>query len=96
MGDTLSTAAKPIRYIGEKVKPYVPNIAESELAQKLGKTVTDAEESLLEGTNAYKYGGYKDREARERSRLRQKTTEQKESAKTLVQPEAEPVEEDPK
>lgn len=95
MGDTLSTAAKPIWIIGEKVKPYVPNIAESELAQRLGKSVTNAEESLLEGTNAYKYGGYKDREARERSRLRQKPGQ---DTKTLGQsePAAEPVEEDPK
>lgn len=96
MGDTLSTAAKPIKILGDKVKPYVPNIAESELAQKLGKTVTDAEESLLEGTNAYKYGGYKDREARERSRLRQKQPEQQSPANSPPQPDAEPVEENPK
>lgn len=94
MGDGLSTAAKPIRIIGEKVRPYVPNIAESELAQRLGKSVTDAEESLLEGTNAYKYGGYKDREARERSRLRQKPGQEKSAGQS--EPAVESVEEDPK
>jgi hypothetical protein len=48
----------------------MPYISESELAQKIGKTVSSAEESLLENTNAYKYGGFKDREARERSKAR--------------------------
>jgi len=56
------------------VRPYVPNIGDSELAQRLGRKVTETEEALLENTNAYKYGGYKDRGARERSKLRQADT----------------------
>lgn len=70
MGETLATAAKPIKAVGEIVRPYVPNIGESELAQKIGKTVAETEETLLESTNAYRYGGFKDRGARERTKRR--------------------------
>jgi hypothetical protein len=76
VGDTLETAAKPIKAVGEIVKPYVPNIGESEVVQKINKKVSETEEALLENTNAYQYGGYKDKEARERSKLRSKTTEE--------------------
>lgn len=48
----------------------VPDIGQSELAQKVGKKVSETEEALLENTNIYQYGGFKDREARERSKLR--------------------------
>lgn len=61
--------------MGEIVRPYVPNIGESEVVQKIGKKVSVTEEVLLENTNAYQYGGYKDREARERSKLRSKSKE---------------------
>ncbi len=66
------------------VKPYVPNIGESELAQKIGKKVSETEEILLENTNAYRYGGFKTKEARERSKLREQPVM------------AEPIQETPK
>jgi import inner membrane translocase subunit TIM44 len=69
-----------LKEIGERVKPFVPNVTESELAQRLGKKVTETEESLLEGTNVYRYGGYKDRAARERSKLRQSVSNEEASA----------------
>lgn len=96
VGYTLNTAAKPIKAVGEIVKPYVPNISETELAQKLGKKVSETEESLLESTNVYRYGGYKSKEARERTKLKLKDSQESET--TQVSPESihEAVPENPK
>jgi hypothetical protein len=68
VGSTISTAAEPVRQLGEKIKPYVPDITESEVVKQVGKTVNEAEEKILENTNIYQYGGFKSRELREKSR----------------------------
>lgn len=76
---------KPLKIIGEKVKPLVSDIGESELAQKIGKKVSETEETLLENTNVYQYGGFKDREARERSKLRRQESSAAENPLTAAQ-----------
>jgi uncharacterized membrane-anchored protein YjiN (DUF445 family) len=68
VGDTISTAAEPVRQLGEKIKPYVPDITESKVAKQVGKTINEAEEKIMENTNIYQYGGFKSKELREKSR----------------------------
>lgn len=68
VGSAVSTAAEPVRQLGEKIKPYVPDISESPVVKQVSKKVSEAEETLLENTNVYQYGGFKTREQREKSR----------------------------
>ena len=92
----MNTAAKPIKAVGEIVKPYVPNISETELAQKLGKKVSETEESLLESTNVYRYGGYKSKEARERTKLKSNDSQKSEAPEECPENIHEAVPENPK
>ena len=70
VGDTISTVSRPIKDLGEKIKPYVPDVMESKVVKRVSKSAAEAEEKLLENTNVYQYGGFKSKELRERSRLR--------------------------
>lgn len=70
VGETISTAAEPVRALGEKIKPYVPDISESKVVKQVGKTVSKAEEKILEDTNIYQYGGFKTKELRDKTRAK--------------------------
>jgi hypothetical protein len=69
----MATVAKPIKDVGDKLKDYVPDITESELARKVSKTVSEAESKIIESSNVYQYGGFKPKA--ERAKI-QKTMEQ--------------------
>jgi len=66
VGSAASTVAKPIQNIGEKLSPYVPDISESKVVKQVGKTVSEAEQKILDNTDAYQYGGFKSKEQRQR------------------------------
>ena len=68
IGDSISTVTKPVRDVGEKIKEYVPNITETEIAKKVSKSVSDAESIIMENTNIYQYGGFKSKTDREKSK----------------------------
>lgn len=70
VGSAVSTAAEPVRQMGEKIKPYVPDISESEMVKQVSKTVSEAEEKLLENTNVYQYGGFKSKELRDKTKAK--------------------------
>lgn len=70
VGSAASTVVQPLKQVGERIKPYVPDIAENEVVKRVGKTVSEAEERLLEQTNIYQYGGFKSRELREKSKAK--------------------------
>lgn len=75
VSETISTATQPVRDLGEKIRPYVPDLSESEVVKKVSKTAAETEEKILENTNVYQYGGFKTKEQRERSlRARESTT----------------------
>lgn len=60
--------------MAERIKPYVPNPGENETVKKAVKQAGELEDRLLEGTNVYQYGGYREKEARER--MKQQSLEQ--------------------
>lgn len=66
IGDTLLVATKPVREVGEKIKEYVPDITETEIAKKVSKSVSEAESKIMENTNIYQYGGFKSKTDREK------------------------------
>ncbi len=66
IGDTISVATKPVREVGEKIKEYVPDISETEIAKKVSKSVSEAESKIMENTNIYQYGGFKSKTDREK------------------------------
>lgn len=41
-------------------------MTETELAKRVGKTVSEAESKIMEGTNIYQYGGFKPKNEREK------------------------------
>lgn len=67
VSQTISTAAQPVRDLGDKIRPYVPDISESEVVKRVSKTAAEAEEKILENTNVYQYGGFKTKEQRDKS-----------------------------
>lgn len=75
IGDTISVATKPVREVGEKIKEYVPDITETEIAKKVSKSVSEAESKIMENTNIYQYGGFKSKTDREK--LKEKLMETK-------------------
>lgn len=82
IGDTISVATKPIREVGEKIKEYVPDITETEIAKKVSKSVSDAESKIMENTNIYQYGGFKSKT--DRKKLKEKLME---TSKETTKPE---------
>lgn len=67
-GRTIDGVSRPVRDLGQRIKPYVPDIGESEVVKRVGRSVSEAEEKILQNTNIYQYGGFKSKEQRERSR----------------------------
>lgn len=70
VGSAVSTVAEPVKQMGEKIKPYMPDISESAVVKQVGKTMSDAEEKLLENTNVYQYGGFKSKELRDKAKAK--------------------------
>lgn len=68
VGEAVDTVTQPVRELGEKIKPYVPDVMESEVVKRVSKTAAETEEKLLEDTTIYQYGGFKNKELRERSK----------------------------
>ena len=66
IGESISTATKPVREVGEKIREYVPDITETELAKKVSKSVSEVESKIMENTNIYQYGGFKSKTDREK------------------------------
>lgn len=81
VGSTISTAAKPIKDAAEVIKPYVPDISESEVVKKVGKTLDETEAKILEKTNVYQYGGFKTKEQRDKALSNQAATAENEFVK---------------
>lgn len=67
VGETISTATQPVRDLGDKIRPYVPDISESEVVKRVSQTAAEAEEKILENTNVYQYGGFKTKAQRDKS-----------------------------
>lgn len=55
-----------MRDVGEKLREYIPDISETEMAKKVSKSVSEAESKIMENTNIYQYGGFKSRSDREK------------------------------
>lgn len=70
IGNSISEVTKPVRAVGEKIKGYVPDITESEIAKKVSKSVSDAEVKIMDNTNIYQYGGFKSKA--DRNKLKEK------------------------
>ncbi len=62
-----------MREVGEKLREYIPDITETEIAKKVSKSVSNAETKIKENTNIYQYGGFKSKS--EREKLREKIIE---------------------
>lgn len=80
--------AKPVKDVGEKLKDYVPDISETEIAKKVSKTVSDAESTIMNKTNIYQYGGFKPKSEREKMKaaLTEESTDQRSEPSTPENP----------
>lgn len=68
---------------GEKIKEYVPDITETEIAKKVSKSVSDAESKIMENTNIYQYGGFKSKNDRKKLKERLIIASEKEKTEKL-------------
>lgn len=59
-----------MREVGEKLREYIPDITETEIAKRVSKSVSDAETKIMENTNIYQYGGFKSKSERDKLRER--------------------------
>ena len=83
IGDSISAATKPVRVVGEKLKEYVPDITETELAKRVSKSVIEAESKILENTNIYQYGGFKSKNDREKLKKNLESAEETKKANQM-------------
>lgn len=68
---------------GEKIKEFVPDITETDIAKKVSKSVSDAESKIMENTNIYQYGGFKSKNERKKLKERLTIASEKEKSEKL-------------
>ena len=71
-GETLSTMAEPVRKLGQTIVEKTPidieKIAKNKTVQKAAETIVKAQETVIDETESYRYGGFMSKEKRDQLR----------------------------